>query len=72
MIYIYTEFVANSDDNFLQTGESVLMVGQRFRCWPTVKSTIPKYSRIFQMSDILDTGTKIKHDIICIYHQCLK
>ena len=47
MIYI-TEFVANSDDNFPRTGESVLMVSQRLRCWPTLKSTIQKYSPIFK------------------------
>ena len=55
MIYI-TEFVPNSDINFSQTGESVLMVGQRLRCWPTHKSTIQKYSPIFQVSDIFHTG----------------
>ena len=65
MIYI-TEFVANSEENFPRTGESVLMVGQRLRCWPTLKSTIQKYSPIFQVSDILHTGIEIKHDI-CIY-----
>ena len=34
----------------------------------TIKSTKQKYSTIFQVSDILHTGTEIKHDIICIYH----
>ena len=67
MIYI-TEFSADSDNNFSRTRKSVLMVGQRLRCWPTLKSTILKWSFIFQVSDILHTGTEIKHDIICIYH----
>ena len=30
--------------------------------------TKQKYSTIFQVSDILHTGTEIKHDIICLYH----
>ena len=42
------------------------MAGQRLRCWPTLESTIPKYGSIFQVSDILYTGTEIKHDIIKI------
>ena len=37
------------------------MVGQRLRCWPTPKSTILKYSSIFQVNDILHTGSEIKH-----------
>ena len=70
MIYI-TEFSADSHNNFPRTGESVLimlMVSQSFRCWPTLKSTILKWSPIFQVSDILHAGTEAKHDIICIYH----
>ena len=39
MIYI-TEFGFNSHYNFQKSGESVLMAGQRLRCWPTLKSTI--------------------------------
>ena len=31
-------------------------------------STKQKFSPIFQVSNILHTGTEIKHDIICIYH----
>ena len=54
--------------NFPRTGESVLMAGQRLRCWPTLKSTILKQGPLFQLSDILYTGTEIKHDIICRYH----
>ena len=42
IIYI-PEFVANYDCNVLQSVESVLMAGQMLRCWPTLKSTIPKY-----------------------------
>ena len=56
MIHI-TEFGGNSDDNFPHTGESFLMAGQRLRCWPTLESTILKYSPIFQVSDILRTGS---------------
>ena len=67
MIYI-TELTTTIPDNFPRTGKSVLMVGQRLKCWPTLKSTKQKYSPIFQVSDILHTGTEIKHDIICIYH----
>ena len=67
IIYI-TEFGANSDYNFRQSGEGVLMAGQRLRCWPTLKSTILKQSPIFQVSDNLHAVTEIKHDIICRYH----
>ena len=66
MIYI-SEFDANSDYNFPRSGESVLMAGQRLKCWPTLKSTILEYSPIFQVNDILYTSTEIKHDIICRY-----
>ena len=63
MIY-FTEF-GNSDCNFPRSGESILMAGQRLRCWPTLKGAILKQVPIFQVSDILYTGTEIKHDIIC-------
>ena len=50
------------------------MADQRLRCWPTLKSTILKHGPIFQMSDILYTGTEIKYDIICrknLYVKCI-
>ena len=61
MIY-FTEFGSNSDYNFSRSEESVLMAGQRLRCWPTPKRTILKYSPIFQVSDNLHTSTEIKHE----------
>ena len=67
MIYI-TESGGNSDFNFPRSRESVLMAGQRLRCWPTLKSTILKQGPVFQVSDILYTSIEIKHDIICRYH----
>ena len=61
-IYI-TEFIANNDYYFQQTGESVLMVGQNLKCWPTLK--IESY---FSSEWHSPYGTENKHDIICIYH----
>ena len=34
------------------------MAGQRLICWPTLESTVLKQGPIFQMSDILYTGTE--------------
>ena len=42
--------------------------GPKAQMLATLKSTKQKYSSIFQVSDILHTGTENKHDIICIYH----
>ena len=35
------------------------MAGQRLICWPTLKSTLLKQGLLFQLSDILYTGTEI-------------
>ena len=68
MIYI-TEFgVIRTAISHSRGGGGVLMAVQRLRFWPTLKSTILEQGPLFQLSDILYTGTEIKHDIICRYH----
>ena len=64
MMINFTEFGANSDHNFPLSVESVLMAGQRLRCWPTIKNTILEYSPIFQVSDILLTV----YIVYIVYH----
>ena len=66
MIYI-TEFGVIRTAISHVRGKGVLIAGQRLRCWSILKSTILKQGPIFQVSDILYTGTEIKHDIICKY-----
>ena len=66
MIYI-TEFGVIGLQ-FLTFGGERLNGGQKLRCWPTLKSTLLKQGPLFQLSNILYTGTEIKHDIICRYH----
>ena len=38
------------------------------RCSPKLKITLEKSSPIFKDTDILYTGSEIKHDIICMSH----
>ena len=45
------------------------VAGQRLGCWPTLKKKLYKEdtgSPLFKNTDILHTGSEIKHEIICM------
>ena len=61
MIYV-THLAPIPDYNFARLG-SVLVATS-----PHLKAPYKEESPIFQVIDILRSGSEIKHDIICIFH----